>query len=69
MKGYADVAEVPEAVVLQHMPLEVAREMDRRYGLVLAESGTGHVSVHLNGGEAVGYEHRDCGKRAKKAGR
>jgi len=55
----------PQPVLLQHMPREVALELDRRYGLVLAESGTGHVSVHLNDREAVGYEHRDCGKRVK----
>jgi hypothetical protein len=55
----------PEPVFLQHIPAEVARELDRRYGLVLAESGTGHVSVHLNDRTAVSFEHRDVGKRPK----
>lgn len=49
----------PQPVYLQHMPREVAEELDRRYGLVRS----GHVSVHKNDGEWVTFEHRDVGKK------
>jgi len=45
----------PQPVYLENMPRDVAMELDRRYALVKS----GHVSVHLNDGEAVKIEHRD----------
>lgn len=45
------------------MPRDVALELDRRYGRVLEDGGTGHVSVHLNDHEAVLYDHRVTAKR------
>lgn len=59
----------PEPVLLQHMPRDVALELDRRYGLVLEDGGTGHVSVHMNDCDDVSYEHRAVGKKKRKAGR
>lgn len=53
----------PQPVLLQNMPRDVAEELDRRYGLVLQEGGTGHVSAHLNDAECVKYDHRAVSSR------
>ncbi len=47
----------PEPVYLENMPTWVAKELDRRWGLVKS----GHITGHKNDGEAVKFEHRDVG--------
>ncbi len=60
----------PTPVYLQHMPADVARELDRLMGVVLANGGSGHVSAHLNDSEVVKYDHRAVAKRERvKVGR
>ena len=65
--GLRAMEEAAQPLFLQHMPRDVAVELDRRYGLVLEDGGTGHVSVHMNDREDVSYEHRAVGKKRKAA--